>query len=482
MTHTVVTTFDGTTAFRKDCRFIKGEHYVKNKQCFLVNGTWYRINSGMVTYDYETKAWVIIKENPLLIKGVVSFDRETRRATMGYYTTNPYKNVTLALTDGATMSCFDYSIIPLDLFQEDKMSGIFIHKDCPQLPISMRRTVVFANHGYPFTPQYCLKHYEDDFRKRFEEGAERRVFLNPSLKVSEYAGSLGEMTFGIEFETATGKIPNYKIMESGLVPLRDGSITGIEFATVVLKGKRGVRMIEDICKNLTDYTTISPNESLHLHIGGFASDKKMIGILYTLCCILEKDVYSIFPSYYAKTSLFKPKQKDYNMPLRRELVTASPEETFANIAYYLGAGKKYAGFGANHPSDPNGDHKWGINERYHWVNFIPTLFGNSKTVEFRCHIPTTDAVKVINWLYICAAIIKFAKIISDSNADMSTITSYDLTKVIDRVYSGKLADHLKTYIADRKANRLADDAKGDFIGAREIQDEQKGKSRYSDMK
>lgn len=479
ITHTVVTTFDGSTAFRKDCRFIKGEHYVKNKQCFLINDTWYRINSGLIAYDYETKTWVVIKESPSLKKGIVSFDRVTRQATMGYYTTNPYRNVTIILQNGNAVDCFDYSVIPADLFREDKAGGDFVHKD--YTGFRQNKVVVFANNAYPFPLQYCLKHYEDGFRKEFEDAVEKKVFLGNSLKISEYANVLSDMTFGLEFETATGKIPNYKIKESGLVPLRDGSITGIEFATVVLQGKRGVKMIEEICKNLTDYTTITTNESLHLHIGGFASSKKMIGYLYTLCCILETDVYSIFPQYYSKTSLFKPKAKDYNMPLRRELVTSDPEETFNNIAYYLGAGKKYQGFGANHPSDPNGDHKWGINERYHWVNFIPTLFGSNKTVEFRCHVPTRDPIKVINWLYICAAIIKLAKSLSDKNADMTQYTSYNLRKVIDNVYSGKLAIYLNNYVEERKAARINDVSKGDAIGTREVSEEMKGKQRFSDM-
>ena len=43
-------------------------------------------------------------------------------------------------------------------------------------------------------------------------------------------------TFGIEFETAGGFLPQHRLYELGLIPLRDGSITGIEFATVVLKG------------------------------------------------------------------------------------------------------------------------------------------------------------------------------------------------------------------------------------------------------
>jgi hypothetical protein len=347
--------------------------------------------------------------------------------------------------------------------------------------LGKRSMATFNSHGYPFTLQYCMKHYNDDFRKEFEAATMGRVLGLPTTKLGTYAGVLGDFTFGMEFETNLGKIPNYKIKESGLMPLRDGSITGIEYATIVLNGLRGVKILEDACADLAKYTTITNNESLHLHIGGFKTDKAFIGYLYTLCCILEKDVYSIFPKHYEKTSLFKAKQKDYNMPLRKELVTGDPEETFNNIAFYLGAGKKYSGFGSNHPSDPNGDHKWGINERYHWVNFIPTLFGSSKTLEFRCHVPTRDPIKVIAWLYICSAIIKYAEKLYKANVELSSRKGDTLTTVINSIYSGKLAEYLGLYISARKTLRATDDAKGDFCGDREIKEEMKGRAQFGDI-
>jgi hypothetical protein len=40
-------------------------------------------------------------------------------------------------------------------------------------------------------------------------------------------------TFGLEFETAGGFIPQHQLYELGLIPLRDGSIKGIEFTSYV---------------------------------------------------------------------------------------------------------------------------------------------------------------------------------------------------------------------------------------------------------
>ena len=51
-------------------------------------------------------------------------------------------------------------------------------------------------------------------------------------------------TFGLEFETAGGFLPQHRLYELGLIPLRDGSITGIEFATVVLQGNKGLNLLK----------------------------------------------------------------------------------------------------------------------------------------------------------------------------------------------------------------------------------------------
>lgn len=59
----IVTTFDGSTALRGDCRYIKGNFYIKNKQCFLINNKWNRINNGIIYYDHYTEEWNTLRDN-----------------------------------------------------------------------------------------------------------------------------------------------------------------------------------------------------------------------------------------------------------------------------------------------------------------------------------------------------------------------------------------------------------------------------------
>jgi hypothetical protein len=472
-----VETFDGSIASKRDCRFIKGEFYIKNKQCFLIGGTWYRINSGFITFDHEKQVWVITKDTPGLIKGIIGYDTDKNEAILGLYTPNPYKNVRVLVNASTEYNCIDFRMLPVNLFVEDSARMMFVRKG---LAISKETvpSVNFGSNGYPYQLPYCTKHYPEDLYKRFmEEARGNGITTNIGKQYSE----LGAYSFGFEFETNRGKVPNYRILESGLLPLRDGSISGIEFATIPLSGRKGVEILENACDNLKKYTAFTENESLHLHIGNIPTSKKFIGALYTMCCILEKDIFSLFPAYYDKTSKFKAKAKDYNMPLRKELVALTPEETFNNVAFYLSEGKKFQGFGSNHPSDPEGHAKWNIQARYHLINFIPLIFGANNTLEFRCHVPTRDKVKVLNWLFICSAIIKYTEKLVKNNVDLNTCRATTLSDVVKDIYSHRLGVYLRNYIGKRQGNRALDVSNGDFVGKFEINAELKGNDLYEDM-
>ena len=363
MINTTIETYDGSIANKKDCRFIKGDFYIKNKQCFLISGTWYRINSGFITFDYEDQKWVITKDTPGLIKGVIDYDLEKDEIIFGYYSPNPYKNITVYLPNGNNFNCLDWKLLPPSKFVEDTYHLVFKHINCTALGSNENRIpkASLSANGYPYQLPYCTKHYPEDLYQKFITGVKESK--ENTTRLSDYISSIGKYSFGFEFETNNGKIPNYRLLETGLLPLRDGSINGIEFATIPLSGEKGVNILENICESLKKYTTFTENESLHLHLGNIPTNKKFIGSLYTICCILEKDIFSLFPKYYAQTSKFKARAKDYNMPLKKELVAMTPEETFDNIAFYLSEGKKYQGMGSEHPSDPEGQHKWQINCR-----------------------------------------------------------------------------------------------------------------------
>jgi hypothetical protein len=67
-----VITFDGTEALRKDCRFIKGNYYIKEKQCFCIKDKWYRINSEYIVYDHRKDKYILKSESGRLLYGITN--------------------------------------------------------------------------------------------------------------------------------------------------------------------------------------------------------------------------------------------------------------------------------------------------------------------------------------------------------------------------------------------------------------------------
>lgn len=110
------------------------------------------------------------------------------------------------------------------------------------------------------------------------------------------------------------------------------------------------------------------------------------------------------------------------------------------------------------------------------------MFGDNKTLEFRCHVPTQDPVKVINWLYICSAIIKYAEKTYKDNVNLATMKGLTLVDLIkDSFINYKLTTYLANYIIDRKNHRKLDEGAGDYIGRNEISNELGGNIIYKDI-
>ena len=485
--NTIVKTYNGKNATRKECRFIKGEFYVKNVDCFNINGTWYRINSGMIARDHESGDVKLIADSGM-VKGLISYNN-TDGFTVGYFTPKKMRNVDVIVSEGKKMTAISQYIIPSDKFVFDNTNMCFVKKPSSMTGLEKCSKPVKSfgkgNNIYGDLP-YNARNFKPDLLEDLTEASIeylRQVPVTTSigtlLSNDKIIERLFGYSYGVEFETSYGQIPWHMLKEGGLIPLRDGSISGVEYATIpyFAKDHTVITGIERSCETLKAFTAFDLMDSLHIHIGSLKdTSKEFIGILYTVCCILEDEIYSMFPQNYAKTSMFK--QKDYNMPLMSNLVCNDPNKTFDNISVYLSAGKPYMGAGGNHPSDPDGQRKFNINQRYHWCNFIPTLFGSSRTVEFRLHTPTNNPVKIINWMMICSSIIKIAEIIKRDRTSMSAIRGLTLDGVLKTVFKESTSanamdiyQYLGDYVKLRKNNRKEDDMHGSLNGEREIRDD-----------
>jgi hypothetical protein len=214
---------------------------------------------------------------------------------------------------------------------------------------------------------------------------------------------MGVTSFGIEYETSSGFIPERRLPGAGLIPLRDGSLDGgLEYTTIPMKGINGIKGIFHQCELLERYTNINDLCSLHIHFGSIPKNKQFVMRMYKLLKTLEEEFYSLYPSY--KKVGRDGANKSYCQPL--------PKFDKFNALY------DYISGGLTHPSGskivakpvrehPQGANKWNRNGRYHWFNFEPMFFGPG-TVEFRLPTPTKNAHKVLPTLLLIKACINVA--------------------------------------------------------------------------
>ena len=238
-------------------------------------------------------------------------------------------------------------------------------------------------------------------------------------------------TFGLEFETSQGYIPENICYQDGLIPLRDGSITGPEYSTVVLKGREGLSLLHQQIETLKEYTSFNKECSLHVHLGGYPLKEDTIFRLYLVCKSIERELMTILPVLTFDSAAYKKNGKDY---CKRLDTYCSFEEMYL----YLVGSPFFGSFTQSHPNDIERKRKWNILTRYYWCNFINALcYKVNKTIEFRFLRPTYNFKKILLWLYIFNGILEYAEKYYSIGSDV------DLATIINKCYPPKLAKELQ---------------------------------------
>jgi len=466
-----VITIDGSEELRIKCRNIKGVFYrigelsVENSgHCYFINDKFYKFDTGYIVFDHYLKQYVI-KNNNNLSEGVVSFENKNV-PIIGYFS-NINNESTKINYKGVEYPCFNDEILVNSNFIEDLQTGVFYHRQ--SLPSMRFIRIGNIPNGLKNTLQYDSRNLTKNKSILYE----KLYVPKYSESVENYGDILKDLTFGLEFETINGFVPTRICDKLGLIPLKDGSIQGLEYVTIPLQGKKGMQSLIDSIKELSKRTTYNDDCSLHLHIGNIPRTEEFFLALYKMLVLMEQPMYELFPVY--KKYNYGVKRKHYTKPfsLNETIYLMDPvinksniKQNFSVLYNYLSMGQNYSDRESDlknvhsHPSDPNGDSKWNIRTRYHWVNMIPLLFGNKQTVEFRLHTPTYDINKIMNYLVLCSSLINYVKentqkILTDFKS-VSTLNMTDLlysTMPKDARGSDKYARLLNSvygYINDRR--------------------------------
>ena len=279
--------------------------------------------------------------------------------------------------------------------------------------------------------------YPYSFGRRYEAIENFNIFKGKQ-RVNEYCktnlSKYLKYTIGLEFETSAGLIPEHLCFRDGLIPLRDGSISGLEYSTVVLQGETGINLLKQQLKTLREYTIFNKECSLHIHFGGYPLDKDAIFRLYQVCFDLQSngELQRLLPPLTFNTSKYKSSGKDYCRNL-------NPYDSFEDLYYSLVGERFFGRFDQPHPADLDRDRKWNIATRYYWINFINMLcYKVNKTVEFRFLRPTYNLKKILVWIYIMNAILIF----SEKEVNNKKKGMISLRDIFHVVYDEELAKKL----------------------------------------
>jgi len=502
-----ITTFSGNFVEKKKCRKIKDVYYEKDVDCFLMSDKkWHRINNGLivrVTDDLKNHRYVLKGESADYLEVVTSVDVNFNPVTE--LVNKLYVSKLLSGTYGqpsawdstkskmvkvvsydllrkisvfspkiekyilsySYLKTYEKGLLFKDPFSEEAINVINSNADLKKI-INVRK-YQYSKEALmsSFLETSSLPYNVDKFGIKFRHNTKvSKADLNSTLTTKDisFAKMLKGTTVGIELEANSGLLPLDVLRDYSFFPLRDGSIDGVEYTSAILSGEEGIYKIKNMLNWSNMYLKKTNQESFHVHIKNKSLTKEFVVNMFLILSSIEEEIYDMFPKFTRRSSLYKRKGKDYNimLPIVDVKKASSLSNVFEGIFNYFCGGSTRDYFGGfekdarPHPADSGNDRKWNIASRYHWVNLIPTIFSKSGTVEFRLHSPTFNYEKVMYWILICNAIIKYAHNNTYVNIlDLHLRKSISLKNILNSeynlLYQTKIKNDLLKYISNRKA-------------------------------
>lgn len=412
-----VTTIKGEEMLISKCRkFLNlwykiGDVNIKDSgDCYLIDGKYYREETSNILFNHSINSYQLADKS--LVKGVVEI--KNGQLVFGYFNPGVYSKI--ITKEGNSYLLFNADILKNNKEYRERLSdGNYYH--ITTLSANKFNIISFPRKDYKYSLSYDAKNIIDKSIEKYNQNYNPEISEN----IQEYSTLLENLSFGLEFETTHGFIPDRILNNYGLMPLRDGSISGIEYATVPMEGAKGLQCTHDILEHLKYRTKYDDRTcSLHLHLGNVPRTKEFILAFFKVGMMIQDDMYKLFPLY--KKYNYDIKNKNYSAPLPTYQILSQLDPIIdnSNINHNFGVLYKYLSMGQSfqainydinniigHPADPNGTQKWNIKPRYHIFNVIPLLFGNKQTIEFRIHTPTYDVNKIIPFILINSLLVNF---------------------------------------------------------------------------
>lgn len=506
---TYVKDYKGSLILKKNSRRIKGEdgtfnYYEIGVSCIkMPDGVYYRTTTGKILYDYSIGEWVFSKDFTGS-KGLVH-DR-----SIGFYS-DTSKEVTIYYKENKVIkkSIFDPNL--QEVSQLEDLGKRWTKSKAIDEQVALKYGYIESIYDGNF---YCLEHcteadlqkiktphippeektntysLDDDksYRKVLEDKYESNSIKIPSF-YELFCKKYIPYTYGCEFETQNGFVPQRIREPLGFRHCRDGSLDGgQEYVSVPMSGGKGLSVLEKMCEELTKRCTLSNKCSLHIHFGNTRRDKLYIVSLWYLFTRIQEDFRHYFP--FSRTNSIREDGKIYAnllppvLPNLDNLMNKEEEEfknliseafnsiyCFLNRNHPLGetfeqefvkeTKTKYINnkpeqfysyrlkqhkFTTKLPVHAVQGRKWDKKERYLAMNILNLFFSNSRTVEMRIHEATTNFSKVFAYLCICVSILKYA----ENFNKVFNSKSMSLEDIIKDHFDSKMSNILIDYMNMRK--------------------------------
>lgn len=406
--------------------------------------------------------------------GIVQIDHKNCTLTLGYFTFIYGQSIYISLPpseleDGNELSLIaviNYEILNKDYLIRNlnKDSYIYSYGYTVSKDILVKAKIKGAN-SWPYSEiqrEYNTAHFPK--LDLWTEWYNKPTTITVPINNTEFL----KYTFGLEFETNRGVIPLPEIIRNGLVPLRDGSIRGVEYATIVLEGAKGLNHLYKQLELLKECTEYDFNSSLHIHLGGFPIDPNKIWILYNISkSFIERIFTQLISSNIFRSGHFKTSGKEYYQKLPNILSFEDLYMWLSNAqATFLGS------LTEQHPRDNDRARKWEVTARYHWINLINLCFYQTcKTVEFRFLPPTYNYNKIVNWLFVFTSILSVAEHFNSiseweqTKEKLNKLPSVDGIKAFFKiVYPNYLATYLTDFLLNVRKLQNYQNLAGDPTG------------------
>lgn len=481
----LIETIHGHIEYRVNCKKYDEGYLVKGIDLTYDEntGSWVKPTSENKVFDHELSIEVIKTRN--LLHGIVKIVDGIE--TKGYYSPNVYKNC-LTYSQEGNGRCMDFTILTPDLYTEQLSTGVF-YKNKGYSTSNIKELSTKGLSINNSNNSYNIEDNKESFKNAINTYENSKFPIDNDI--AAVAPYIKGITFGMEIETINGTLPLYLLAKYGIIICKDGSIkseSGMyppEYVTVPLSGAKGLQTIRNVSAEIAKRSDIDIKCSLHMHIGGMEISRVFLVSLFRLCYKIQNDIFKMFPYYKTDPTGIKDKNYCKKLPNILNIFNGKDFEPYINGCFtdlftFLSGGLK-AEEVVKHGSIkslkvPWGGHKWDCKTRYFWINFINPIFGKRDTIEFRIHTPTTNPDKIINWLLMCIAVVRFAE---DNVDHCIKLNKISFAEVLDYYgdtfatsYTKGLSQNLKDYYNHRVEYFEQDFKNKDYISKAELKEDE----------